>query len=108
MPATQRELPLDDIAEFCRRWRISQLELFGSALRDDFRPESDMDFMFTPGPGFEREKAFGPWGRDNMAKELTGMLGHQVDLVERSQVEHMDNWIKREHILVTASSVYVD
>jgi predicted nucleotidyltransferase len=108
MPATQMELPMDKIADFCRRWNITQLELFGSALRDDFRPDSDVDLMFTPGPRFERDKAFGPWGRDHMAEELSGLLGHQVDLIERSRIEHMENWIKRRHILLTAAPVYVD
>jgi uncharacterized protein len=108
MTETQIELPIDKLADFCRRWRISRLELFGSALREDFRPESDVDLMFTPGPGFQREKAYGPWGRDNMAEELAGIVGHEVDLIERAQIEHMDNWIKRRHILLTAAAIYVD
>jgi hypothetical protein len=108
MLTTQIELPMDKIADFCHRWGVVRLEIFGSALRDDFRPDSDVDFMFTPGPGFQREKAYGPWGRDHMAEELAGLLGREVDLIERSRIERMDNWIKRRHILQTAASVYVD
>ncbi len=96
------------IAEFCRRWGIARLEIFGSALRNDFRPESDVDFVFTPGSGFKREKAYGPWMSDRMVEELSGLLGRPVDMLERSRVERMSNWIKRRHILQTALPVYVD
>jgi len=43
-----------------------------------------------------------------MAEELAGLLGRKVDMIERSRIERMDNWIKRRHILQTAASVYVD
>jgi predicted nucleotidyltransferase len=108
MLTSQIELPMEKIADFCRRWGVARLEIFGSALRDDFGPHSDVDFMFTPGPGFQRDKAYGPWGRDYMAEELASMLGREVDLIERNRIERMDNWIKRRHILQTAASVYVD
>jgi len=104
----QLELPLGQIAGFCRRWGIARLEIFGSALRDDFRHDSDIDFMFTPGPNFQREKVYGPWAHNHMAEELAGLLGRKVDLIERSRIERMDNWIKRRHILQTAAPVYVD
>lgn len=106
------ELPIrldhDQIVDFYRRWGIARLEIFGSALRDDFGPESDVDFMFTPGPNFQREKKHGPWLRDPMAEELAGLVGRPVDLLERARVERMENWIKRRHILQTAIPVYVD
>ena len=102
------ELPLQQIADFCHRWGIARLEIFGSALRDDFRPDSDLDFLFTPGPGFQRERAHGPWAHDYMAEELASLLGRKVDLIDRAHIERMDNWIKRRHILQTAELVYVD
>jgi predicted nucleotidyltransferase len=40
-------LPMEQIAEFCRRWKIRELAVFGSFLRDDFRPDSDLDFLYT-------------------------------------------------------------
>ncbi len=107
-PNLKLELPLEQIADFCRRWGIARLEIFGSALRDDFRPESDVDFLFTPGPDFQREKVYGPWMRNYMKEELAAFLGRQVDLIERARIERMDNWIKRRHILQTAAPVYVD
>ena len=102
------DLALDELAAFCRRWGIARLEVFGSILRDDFRPESDVDFLFSPGADFRREKVYGPWGRNCMAEELAQIVGRKVDLLERRRVEQMDNWIKRRHILQTAVPVYVD
>ena len=69
------ELPKDKIAEFCRRHHIRKLAVFGSALREDFRPDSDLDLLVefdpehTPGLAF-----FG------MEQELSELLGRKVDL----------------------------
>lgn len=102
------ELPQKEIADFCRRWGIVRLELFGSALRDDFRPDSDIDFLYTPGPGFRRDRAYGPWLSNNMADELSALLGRKVDLIERDKMERHRNWIRREHVLRTAQPIYVE
>jgi hypothetical protein len=71
----QIEIPKEKIAEFCRRRHIRKLSLFGSVLRKDFGPESDIDVLveFEPGhvPGF----AF-----FEMEEELTRILGRKVDL----------------------------
>jgi predicted nucleotidyltransferase len=107
-PNLKADLPLEEIAGFCRRWGIARLEVFGSALREDFGPNSDLDFMFIPGPNFRREQARGPWLQDRLAEELAALLGRPVDLLERARVERMENWIKRQHILQTAVPVYVD
>jgi hypothetical protein len=107
-PSLKLNLPLDELGGFCRRWGIARLEVFGSVLRDDFGPESDLDFVFTPGPTFQREQARAPWLRNRVAEELSALLGRPVDLIERARVEQMENWIKRQHILQTAVPVYVD
>jgi uncharacterized protein len=69
------EVPIERIDEFCRRHHIHRLALFGSVLRDDFTPDSDVDVLveFEPGkiPGF----AF-----FSMEEELSGILGRRVDL----------------------------
>ena len=67
-----------------------------------------MDFLFTPGRGFEREKAYGSWGHDQMAEELSGLLGREVDLIEHADIERHRNWIRRKHILDTAQTIYVE
>ena len=102
------ELPQKEIADFCRRWGIVRLELFGSALRDDFRPDSDIDFLYTAGPGFRKDRAYGPWLSNNMADELSVLLGRKVDLIERDKMERRRNWIRREHVLRSALPIYVE
>jgi len=102
------ELDVKKVAEFCRRWHIARLEVFGSILREDFRAESDLDFLYTPGPGFRSDLAYGPWAQNRMADELSALLGRKVDLIERSQIERHRNWIRREHILSTAQTVCVE
>jgi predicted nucleotidyltransferase len=64
------------IAEFCRRHHIRKLAFFGSVLRDDFRPDSDVDVLveFEPGLGP------GLFGLAGMEEELSAMLGRKVDL----------------------------
>jgi predicted nucleotidyltransferase len=104
----QLELPLGQIADFCHRWGIARLEIFGSALRDDFGPDSDVDFLFTPGPGFQREKAYGPWGQDRMAEELSALVGRGVDLIDHADIERHRNWIRRKHFLETAQTICVE
>ena len=108
MPTTSIELPLEQLAAFCRRWQITTLEVFGSVLREDFRADSDVDFLYTPGPGFRRDQAYGPWAQNRMADELSALLGRKVDLIERRRMEQHRNWIRRAHILKTAQPVYVE
>jgi uncharacterized protein len=102
------ELPQKEIAAFCRRWGIVRLEVFGSVIRDDFRPDSDIDFLYTPGPNFRPDRAFGPWPSSKMADELSALLGRKVDLIERRKMESHRNWIRREHVLKSARSIYVE
>jgi predicted nucleotidyltransferase len=85
----------DRLVEFCRRWKISELSLFGSALREDFRPDSDVDLLVSFAPGVF-------WGFDDyltMKEELEVLFGRAVHLVERRLVETSENYIRRKHIL---------
>jgi len=65
----------DQIAAFCRRHHIRRLSLFGSVLREDFRPDSDVDILVEFEPGHVPGLAFFA-----MQRELTEMLGHFADL----------------------------
>jgi uncharacterized protein len=69
------DIPKDKIAEFCRRNRIRWLALFGSSLRDDFRPDSDVDVLVEFEPGTRVGLAF-----IAMQDELSELLGRKVDL----------------------------
>jgi hypothetical protein len=98
----QIELPAEQIASFCRRWGVSELALFGSVLRDDFRPDSDIDVLVTFSPEVKRSL----FDLMDMKKELEGLFGRKVDLVERRVIEQSDNYFRRQHILETAKVVY--
>ena len=69
------DMPHDRIAEFCRRRHIRKLSLFGSILRDDFRPDSDIDVLVEFEPGARTGFAFFA-----MQDELSTILGRNVDL----------------------------
>ena len=89
--------------DFCRRWRISELALFGSVLRDDFDPDSDLDIlvMFAP------EADWSLLDHVRMEQELEGLLGRKIDLLSKRAVAQSHNWIRRQEILNTAEVVYV-
>jgi uncharacterized protein len=94
--------PLAQIQEFCGRWKIVELSLFGSALRGDFRADSDIDLLARFAPDAE-------WSlldHARMERELVELLGREVDLVSRAAVEASPNWIRRNEILGTAKTLY--
>ena len=95
------ELPMDRIAEFCRRNRIRRLALYGSVLRDDFTPESDVDVLVEFEPGARVGLAF-----FGMEDELSNILGRRVDMSTFEGVEGSRNWLLRAEILDTAEVVY--
>lgn len=90
------------IAAFCRRWQVAELALFGSVLRDDFRPDSDVDVLVTFSPGVRQ----GLRERVRMAEELRQLFGRPVDVVERRLIEEDPNYIRRREILSTAEVIY--
>jgi predicted nucleotidyltransferase len=96
-------LPDLDIEDFCRRWQVSELALFGSVLRDDFRPDSDVDVLVTFAPGAH----WSLFDMVRMQRELESLLGREVDLVERSAVEQSENYIRRKRIIGSLVPVYV-
>ncbi len=95
------EIPTDKIAEFCQRNHIRRLALFGSVLRDDFTPESDVDALVE----FEPKARVG-FAFISMQDELSEILGRQVDLHTFRGVESSRNWLLREEILNSAEAVY--
>jgi uncharacterized protein len=92
------ELDKARIAEFCRKWHISELSVFGSALRDDFRPDSDVDVMVVLGP----DAHVGLIGFCQMQIELSEMLGREVDLVTKSGLKPRI----RENVIAEAELLY--
>lgn len=97
------DLPMDQIAAFCQRWGITEFALFGSVLRDDFGPDSDIDVLVTFAP--DSHHSFSDLL--TMDGEIEGIFGREVDLVDRRGVEQSENYIRRRAILRSARTVYV-
>ena len=96
---TRIEIPRDEIAEFCRRNHTRRMALFGSVIRDDFTPDSDVDILveFQPGrtPGF----AF-----FDMERELSEIIGRKVDLNTPNELSRYF----RQEVLDEAENIYVE
>ncbi|MCH8854287.1 MAG: nucleotidyltransferase domain-containing protein [Planctomycetes bacterium] len=102
-PALMLPLPMAEIAGFCRRWKITTLEVFGSILRDDFGSESDVDFLVT----FDPDAQLSLFDLFDAEEELARIVGRSVDLVERGPIEKSKNWMRRRMILGSAQTIYV-
>jgi predicted nucleotidyltransferase len=98
------ELPRERIADFCRRWHVVELALFGSVLRDDFRPDSDVDVLVT----FDPENTPSLFDLAEMQDELAEIFGRPVDVASRKGVEQSPNPFRRKAILGSARIVYED
>ena len=90
------------IEAFCDRWQVGELALFGSVLRDDFGPDSDIDVLIR----FRSERTPGLFGMAGMQRELADLFARRVDLVSRAAIEESRNYIRRKAILESARVVY--
>ncbi len=97
MPA-RIDIPREEIAEFCRRNRVRRMALFGSVIRDDFRPESDVDILVEFEPGYAAGFVF-----FQMRRELTAMLGREVDMHTAASLSPYF----RQEVLDEAEEIYV-
>ncbi len=95
-------IPIDQIAAFCQRWQVVEFALFGSVLREDFGPESDIDVLVQ----FREGVRYTLFDLVAMTDELEAIFGRKVDLVDRRAVESSPNYIRRRHILTSAEVVY--
>ena len=92
----------EQIIAWCVKWQVAQLSVFGSALRDDFGPHSDIDFMVT----FAPQAQWSVFSLNHMEDELAVIVGRPVDLIEKSAIEQSPNYIRRNSILSSAELVY--
>jgi predicted nucleotidyltransferase len=97
------EISRERIADFCHRWKITEFALFGSVLRNDFRPDSDIDVLVT----FAPDTSWRFYDLLSMKEELEAMFGRSVDLIEKRLVESSENYIRRRHILNHMETIYV-
>ena len=96
------EIPANEIADFCRRWKVTELALFGSVLRGDFNPDSDVDVLVS----FAPDARWSLFDLVRMQEELKAILGREVDLLERVAVEQSENYIRRKSILSNMEVIY--
>ena len=95
-------VPSDRIDAFCDRWQVTELALFGSVLRDDFGPGSDIDVLVS----FAEDARHSLFDMVRMEAELKEIFGREVDLVERAGVEQSRNYLRRKAILQSAETIY--
>jgi predicted nucleotidyltransferase len=95
-------IPRQEITAFCGRWGIAELAIFGSALRDDFRPDSDVDVLVS----FLEHARPTLFDMVRMRGELEGIFGRRVDLVSRRGIESSRNQIRKRAILDSAEVVH--
>ncbi len=96
-------LPYDRIAQLCQKYQVEELSVYGSVLRDDFGPDSDVGFLVV----FKDGDA-GPWMSKvfDLEKDLTALLGRKVEVATRRGVEQSASWMTRPAILNSAQVVY--
>ena len=93
------EIPSESLNAFCRKWRVWELSLFGSVLREDFGPKSDVDVLVS----FADDVPWSLWDLTAMHDELSALMGRPVNLMER---EGLRNPFRRHAILETRKVIY--
>jgi hypothetical protein len=99
MSRAQILIPEERIRDFCRRWKIAELSLFGSVLRDDFHADSDVDALVT----FAKDAEWSLYDWLDMVRELRGIFGRDVDLLS---AQALRNPYRRHEILKTREILY--
>lgn len=90
------------LIEFCQNARITELALFGSVLREDFRRDSDIDVLVT----FDPHLNLSLLSFVQLEYDLQDLLDRDVDLLEKQTVEADRNWIRRHEILSNCRTIY--
>src|SRR5690349_20102805 len=90
------------IADYCQRWKIVKIELFGSVLRDDFRPDSDVDVLVT----FAPDAHWTLFDMVDMRDEFIALSSRKVHFMTRKGIERSKNYIRRKAILDSAQVIY--
>ena len=95
-------ISLKTLTEFCQEKQIIELSVFGSILRNDFNPDSDIDFLVI----FKHRADISLLGIIRIENELKKLLNREVDLVSKKAIENSKNWIRRQNILDSAEVIY--
>ncbi len=102
MAIVQLPIPKREIAAFCKRWKVVELSLFGSAVRSDFSPDSDIDTLIS----FSSQSEWSLFDHIQMKQELKELFGRDVDLITQRALEQSHNELLRAEILESTQVVY--
>ena len=98
MSRFQIDIPMDAVAETCKKYHVKELALFGSVLRDDFRLDSDVDVLVE----FEPDTRIGFIGMAGLMIDLSEIIGRKVDLVPKNGLKRRI----RKPVLESAQVIY--
>ncbi|NJN86924.1 MAG: DNA polymerase subunit beta [Leptolyngbyaceae cyanobacterium SL_7_1] len=95
----------EQLAQFCEKWQIAELAVFGSVLRDDFRvagdDPSDIDLLYRSSPQIR----YG-FTLFDMKEELEKLFNRKVDLISETGIQNSRNWLRRKSILESKKIIY--
>lgn len=97
------ELSMPSVTKFCHRWAVKELALFGSVLREDFRPDSDVDVIVDLDKSAKRHTLL---DLAEMQSELEAMFSRKVDVLTKRSLERSHNPSRRDHILNSRIVLY--
>jgi len=92
------DLPMETLADFCCRWKIAELSIFGSAIREDFGPKSDIDLLVL----FAPDAHIGLLELARIQRELSALFHRRVDLVPKDCLKPLI----RDEVLASAKVLY--
>lgn len=92
----------EESVSFCRRWKVNERALFGSILRRDFGPDSDVDVPAS----FVPDAHWRLFDLATMQSELEAIMGREVDVLDHAAVEQSENYIRRKSILSNLEVIY--
>ncbi len=93
------DIPPEQVRDFCLRWKVTEFSLFGSVLRDDFGPDSDVDVLVRFAPDADHSL----FDRMAMIEDLRALFGREVDLVAEKNIR---NPYRRRAILESKERIY--
>lgn len=88
--------------EICHQWQITELALFGSVLREDFRSDSDIDVLVS----FAENAKITFFDLDTIEEQLSQLFNRSVDVVTKKSIQKSHNWIRRQNILNHSQIIY--
>ena len=96
------QLDTSEVKEFCSKWKICELSVFGSILREDFRPDSEVDLLVQ----HEEDANWDLFDQIHMQDELTALIGRDLYILDQEGVESSNDHFLRTEIFTTLEQVY--